>query len=449
MPFTLSPKDPDTIRFIRQSWSQSWPMILIMFFEFLIGITDIFIAGRVGKEVQAAYGFVIQFYFVFIIVVNALTTGTVALVSQLFTGENRDRFASAVSSAISTAAAAGLVFGLTGILFTREIMNLLFIPPDLRATCVELGRIYAAGALFHFVLISTNGILRATRRVKASLLTMAAVAVVNVGLNFLLVFRTPLGFRGIALSTALAVLLGAALNLWRVRDLAGSLKTLSFNPIRSIIRVGWPAGLGQASWQIHSVVLFLILGSLKENRIEVLAAFSAGLRVESAIFLPALAFNMANAVIVGNLLGEGKDHEAFKAGLVTAVLGVIVVTALTILVIVSAPWIMPALSKNGVVVREGIRYLYISMLSEPFMGFWLILGGALMGAGDTKTVMLSVALCAWCLRIPLSYIFVSELGFGPQSVWWTMNLSQLAVAVLVSRRYLSKRWIGLVRQPVR
>jgi hypothetical protein len=39
-------------------------MTLIMFFEFLIGLTDVYIAGKVGKEIQAAYGFVIQLYFI-------------------------------------------------------------------------------------------------------------------------------------------------------------------------------------------------------------------------------------------------------------------------------------------------------------------------------------------------------------------------------------------------
>jgi len=33
-------------------------MTLIMFFEFLIGLTDVSVAGTISKEVQAAYGFV-------------------------------------------------------------------------------------------------------------------------------------------------------------------------------------------------------------------------------------------------------------------------------------------------------------------------------------------------------------------------------------------------------
>jgi len=83
-----------------------------------------------------------------------------------------------------------------------------------------------------------------------------------------------------------------------------------------------------------------------EHNVEILAAFTAGMRIESAIFLPAFAFNMANAVIVGNLLGERKDQEAYRSGLVTAGIGVAVVSALTILVILNARWIAHSLSDN-------------------------------------------------------------------------------------------------------
>ena len=59
-----------------------------------------------------------------------------------------------------------------------------------------------------------------------------------------------------------------------------------------------------------------------ENRVEILAALTAGLRIESAVYLPAFAFNMANAVIVGNLLGEKKRKKPTASGLVTALIGV-------------------------------------------------------------------------------------------------------------------------------
>jgi len=73
----------DIQSFISRSWSVSWPMTLIMFFEFLINLTDVFIAGKISKEVQATYGFVTQIYFIFTVIGNALTVGTVSVISRL------------------------------------------------------------------------------------------------------------------------------------------------------------------------------------------------------------------------------------------------------------------------------------------------------------------------------------------------------------------------------
>ena len=51
----------------------------------------LYIAGKVGKEIRAAYGFVIQICFI-ILIANGLTVGTVSVVSRLFAaGEGSQR----------------------------------------------------------------------------------------------------------------------------------------------------------------------------------------------------------------------------------------------------------------------------------------------------------------------------------------------------------------------
>ena len=106
-------KREDIRKFITEGWSVAWPMTLIMFFEFLIGLTDIYVAGRIGKEVQAAYGFVIQLYFVFIIVGNALSMGAVSVASRIYTSNGRDGLTESVYSTIVTTVGVGAVLGAT------------------------------------------------------------------------------------------------------------------------------------------------------------------------------------------------------------------------------------------------------------------------------------------------------------------------------------------------
>jgi len=219
-------------------------------------------------------------------------------------------------------------------------------------------------------------------------------------------------------------------------------RKFSANIVKKMIHIGWPIGLLQVLWQFASMVLFLILSALPEHRVEILAALTAGLRIESAIYLPVFGFNMANAVIIGNLLGEKRKDDAFKSGIATATLGVGIVTFMVIIVIVNARWIASFLSNNQIVIRESVRYLYISMISEPFMAWGIVLGGGLNGAGDTKSVLIRVAFSLWLVRIPLSYIFVVLFGFGPVAVWWSMNLSQFFQAFLISKRYFKKEWLS-------
>jgi putative MATE family efflux protein len=439
---TGSPAPPSSTReLMRNSWAVAWPMTLIMLFEFAIAFTDVWIAGRIGKEVQAAYGLVTQIYFIFTILGNAFTAGTVALVSRLAADKDSPDYRRALATAIAGTVGAGLALGLAGILLSPFIIRLMDVPAEIKPFASPLVSIFAAGLIFHYVLINTNGLLRASGRVRESLATMALVCLVNIGLNLVLSFRTPLGFRGIALSTAVAVTLGAALNLARFRSSLRVGLKVAGDLLRKMVSIGWPIGLLQVLWQLASMVLFLILSQLPERRVEVLAAFTNGLRIEALIFLPAFAFNMANAVIVGNFLGRKEGDHAYRGGMATAGLGVAVVTVMTGLVLLNARAIAGLVTPNPVVAEETVRYLYIAFLSEPLMAWGVILSGGLSGAGDTRATMLRIAGAVWLVRIPAAWLFGIVLGFGAPAVWWAMNASQLIQAFLITQRYMGRRWM--------
>jgi len=419
-----------------------------MVFEFLIGLTDVYIAGKVSNEIQATYGFVIQLYFILIVIANALTVGTVSLISRLYTSEDKTELAKAVFSSLVTAAGAGMVLAVTGIFFSPEIIRLFNIPEELKRLAIPFIEIYSLGLLFHYLLINGNGILRSCQMVKRSLKTMALVCLLNIAFNFFLVFHTSLNFRGIAAATASSVFIGSMINLAYIRKIVSGEKKFSRNMVMKMVGIGWPIGLLQVLWQLSSMVLFLILSALPENKVEILAALTTGLRIESVIYLPVFGFNMANAVIVGNLLGEKKREDAFQSGFITAAIGVLIVTIMVVAVVLNARWIASFLSKNEIVIRESIKYLYISMISEPFMAWGIILSGGLNGAGDTRSVLIRVALSVWCVRIPLSFVLVVLLGFGPGSVWWSMNISQFVQAFLMSKRYFGREWLSLGKEGI-
>ena len=426
---------------VHESWSISWPMTLIMLCVFFIGLTDVYVAGRLGKEIQASYGVAAQLYFIFTIVASALSIGSVSVISRLFTAGKSNDLNQAIDSSIGIAVIGGVVFSLLGFVFAKTIVNSLNIPQELKVVTVSLVRIFSSGLLFTYLFLNSNAILRASGMVRKSLLTMSVVCVLNVFLNILLGLMSPLKFKGIAAATVISAFVGCLLNLFYIRKLTNVFFKFSLNSLKQIFAIGWPAGLLQVLWQVGYMLLYIILSALPTNKIEILAAFTNGLKIESAIFLPAFAFNMANAVVVGNLLGKKNQRDAFSAGLVTGLVGVTIVIILSALTLLNAKLIANFLSGNDLVVKESIRYIYISMLSEPFMAWGVILAGALNGAGDTKSVMMIVATSMWLVRLPLCYVLGIYFGLGVTAVWWSMNVSILVQMVFISRRYFSRKWL--------
>jgi multidrug resistance protein, MATE family len=426
----------------KESWSVCWPMTVIMFLVSVIGLTDVYVAGRFGKEAQAAYGLSFQLYFIMCIIGTALTVGSVSVVSRLFTSVRKDELREAIDSSMVMSGLSGSVLGIAGLIFSAHFVDILQVPHELKKIAIPVTGIYSIGVFFNYLLMASNGILRACKMIKKSLWTMFAVCAVNILLVFYFALYTPMGMNGIAWATVVSTFVGSILNCAYMRKLMAGPIRVSVATVRKIFTIGWPAGLLQIFWQLGAMAIFLILSALPDNRIEILAAYTNGLRIESAIFLPAFAFNMANAVVVGNLLGKGEDREAFNAGIVTAAMGVVIVTAMTIIVILNAPHIASFLSTNGLVVKESIKYLYIAFISEPFMAWAVILGGGLNGAGDTKSVMVVIAVSIWLVRIPLCYILGIYFGMGAVMVWWSMNISLFIQALLITHTYFSKKWLG-------
>ncbi len=429
--------------FIRESWSVSWPMTLIMLCVFLIGLADVYVAGKLGKEVQASYGIAAQLYFIFSIIASALSIGSVSVASRLFTSGKKEELGLSINSSIILSVIGGVIFSVLGFVFAKSIVYILNVPQQLRTYVEVLTRVFSIGLIFSYFFLNTNAILRACGMVKRSLLTMAVVCVLNIILILMLALKTPLGFKGIATATVIATFFGCLLNIIFLKKLVKFSFTFSFDAVRKIINIGWPAGLLQVLWQLGLMSLYFVLGMLPKNNIEILAAFTNGLKIEGAIFLPAFAFNMANAVVVGNLLGKQDKEGAYSAGLVTAFIGVGIVIVMTILTLVNARMIASFLSNNDIVIKETTRYIYISMISEPFMAWGVILAGALNGAGDTKNVMWAVAFSMWLVRVPLCYLLGIHFGLGVPAVWWSMNISILVQMFLISGRYFSRKWYEL------
>ncbi len=433
-------------------WQLSWPMLLIMLFNFVVGLTDIYVAGLINPKVQAAVGFVNQLYFLLIIIANAISIGTVALVSRNIGSGDLARARINAKQSLIFGSLIALVLTIAGLVFYREIIAAAGFPPEIRTIGETFLWIFAFALGPSYLLIISNAVFRASGEVRKPLLTMFVFSAVNVLGDFALVFGIPpfprLGYPGIALSTAIAATIGMGINFIffsfpRWKALYQRPWSISIASIKTIANLGWPAGLLQIAWNAGSIVLYNILGRLGGASIVALASLTNGLRIEAIIFLPAFALNMAASVLVGQNLGAKNPDRAAAVGWKIAWVGVVLLSAIAICIFIWAEYFASFLTKEPAVLAETTRYLRITMFSEPFMALSLILGGGLQGAGDTRGNMWVIVICMWFIRLPLAYLLALVLGYGAMGVWVAMIFSMMVQGLLMARRFYRGQWKAL------
>jgi len=430
-------------------WRMSWPMLLVMFFNFLVGLTDVYVAGFLGPEIQAIVGFVSQLYFFIIIVANAISIGTVAMLSRAVgAGNFEDALASARQSLLfGILCALMLMFG--SLIFYQQIISLAGFSGNTREIAIVFFMIFALALAPNYIVILSTAIFRAGGEVRLTLLAMSLVSAVNIALNFILVFGLfsfqGLGYKGIALATASAMFSGMIVCVFLFRksrwnNIFSGPWLLSAGLVKKILLLSWPAALVQISWNAGYIALYNILSYLGEGNINAMAALTNGLRIEAIIYLPVFALNMAASVLTGQNLGAGVPERAEKIGWKISLSGVAFVSLLALPIFVWAADISSPVAKDPQVLAETTRYLRITMLSEPFMALSVILGGCLQGVGDTKGVMLVIVSALWVVRLPLAYLLAVVAGYGAPGVWTAMVISMCFQGIVMTIRFRKGRW---------
>lgn len=430
-------------------WYMSWPMLLVMLLNFFVGLTDIFVAGFLGPDIQAIVGFVGELYFFIIIVANAVSIGTVAILSRAV---GAGRFKDALSAArqsLLLGVICSLVLTAAGLLLKDRIISLAGFTGETRQTALNYFEIFVFALAPNYIVILTNAIFRAGGEVKLQLTVMSFISVINVALDFLLVFGLSsfvgIGYRGIAIATAAAMTVGTFVclvlfkkSMWR--EIYSGGWRLSVDLVRQIFSISWPAALIQISWNAGTIFLYNILGNIEEGSITGMAALTNGLRIEAIIYLPVFALHSAASVLTGQNIGAGAPERAEKIGWKISLSGVAFVSFMALPIFIWAGSIASPVARDQHVLAETVRYLRIMMLSEPFMAISVILGGCLMGAGDTKGMMIVIVSALWIIRLPLAYLLAVSAGYGALGVWLAMIVSMFFQGIAMTIRFRGGQW---------
>ncbi len=440
----------------RKIWDLAWPQLLMMFFHFWIGFFDVYVAGRIGEDVQAALGLITQTLLFFLIVAMALSNGAVSTISQSLGAGRPLRAKRYVGLCLLLVLAAGLLLLCAGFFLRGHLLALLQVPARIADITEGYLLIYLLLTPVYYLFIVSNAVFRAQKQVHIPLISMMLVTGLNTWADFGLCFGgyglPRIGYMGLAWATLISVIGGCLFNTV-ILARRGWLRLTHFPPLRWIRkglpylwRVAWPAGMMQVLWHTGYLVLFAITASLPRQEVVALAAFAAGIRMESLLFLPAVAFNMTASILVGHYLGSRDFSGARSIGLRILISGCLFISLLGTVLWLFVPELAQLLSDKTPVRAEIMSYLYFNILAIPFTGTTMILGGVFIGAGATRFNMWAIGGTVWLVRLPLAYLLGHVVLISPTGIWAAMLISQVVQATLMFLLFSYKDWYSFSMQ---
>ena len=187
-------------------------------------------------------------------------------------------------------------------------------------------------------------------------------------------------------------------------------------------------------------MLFSIAASLPVGSVAALAGMTAGMRVESFIFLPALAFNMTASVLVGHLLGAGRKPEAVRVSLRLLGVGC---ASMSVFAVLLWPWtadIAAWLAPEPAVAVQVVSYLRYNLVSIPFTVASMTLGGVMTGAGATLYSFLVYGSATWFVRLPLAWAMGHVVWRDAAGIFLAMFVSQVFQSLVMLWLFHTHDW---------
>ncbi|WP_133969267.1 MATE family efflux transporter [Eubacterium limosum] len=385
------------------------PLMFSNLCQQLYNTVDAVIVGRfVGANALAAVGassLLITFMIYFFI---GLSIGASVLISQFFGSRKYGKVQEAVHTAVALSLVAGLVLTVLGMAFAPAMLRMMNIPEAGLEYAVPYIRIYFLGMVPMTLYNIGSGILRAVGDSKTPLACLVVTVILNIGLDLLFVGPLGMGVAGAALATALAQLAAAALiiiillkadPIYRLRPAKIRFHAQVF---KDIVRIGLPAGLQSVLVCFSNVV---VQSQINTFGLEVMAGFTAYMKIDGFLFMPIDAFCLAISNFVGQNMGAGCWERVVKGKNVCLLLCVGVTIGLGAAIILNARLILGMFTSDETVILNGMRQLYTVV---PLYGIYAadqVLVGVLRGAGATVIPMIITLLCMCGLR--LGWIFTT------------------------------------------
>lgn len=410
------------------------PLALTAVLQQLFNAADIAVVGRfVGEGAMAAVGGSAPVIALVVNLFTGLSMGANVVLAQMIGQGDHEGLGKAVHTSILFALFGGLLFAALCECAAAGILPLLSVPAEVRAMTLTYLRIYFLGLPVIFLYNFEAAVFRSRGDTRTPLLVLTVSGAANVLLNLLFVLGFGMAAGGVAAATVLSNLLSAAALfalLCRSRtELRVVPRELRIEPrlLRSILRIGVPAGLQNMVFALANVCVQSAINSLGTT---IIAASSAAYNLEILSYYFCSSFAHACTTAVGQNYGAGQPERCRRTLRVTLGLDFLFTAASGALLLLFAAPLLSLFNGDSEVVRYGAYRLRMLI---PCYGFSILidcLSGYLRAFGEAAAPALASLVCACGTRIAWVFlVFPRHRSFEHLMLVYPLTLGATALVI--------------------
>ncbi len=424
-------------------------MLVMMLFQTLYFLIDLYWVGRLGTAAVAGVSIAGQLSFVVLALSQMLGVGATTLVSHAAgrrdAAEAGRLFNQALGLSLATALAF-LVVGLAGLpAYTRAMSADAATAAAARAYLVW----FIPAMALQFPLGVMGAALRGIGQFRAPVLVSTVSVTVNMALAPVLIFGwgtgRPLGVAGAAISSLVSIVVAL---VWLSAHFTGPGAWLRFSRAdarprpatwRRLLGIGLPAGFEFAMMALYQAVVYTLarpFGAAEQ------AGFGIGMRVIQATFMPVVALGFAVAPVAGQNVGAGlpgRVRAVFRDAALMAAAAMLVLTAAVHL---WAHGMVQFFTPDPAVVRAGTVYLEIISWNFVASGVVFVSSSLFQALGNTIPSLLASALRMAMVIVP-ALVLARFPDFRMTWIWVLSAATvwvQLGLSLVLLRREFTRRF---------
>ena len=413
----------------------------------LSGLVHAYWLGRVGGLALAAITMGTTLRIALISPMMGLSAGGMAVVARHVGAGEQRRADHAVAQVILLIVAFVVPLAIIGQLMGPTFLRWMGAKGELLESAVDYVRIIFGGLLFMEMLPTMNGVIRAAGHPEYTLrINIVNIAVMVLVASVLVPGLGPfpaLGVRGAGWAAVVGSASGVAAQLvtlasgrsgvrLHLADVRPDLPTMG-----RVLRIAVPTAAQRFSPNLANAVLMKLVSALGD---QVLVAYSLMTRLSGFLQCPSFGLGSAAATMVGQNLGAKQPRRAQRATMLAARAaigcGLVLFSGLNI-------WpasVLGVFERNQAVVAVGLVAARYLLFSGTAMAWSMVMGSALVAAGDAVAAMLVSIGSMWLVQLPLCWALSGPLNMGAQGIWAGLVASYLVGAVVMTLRFRQGRW---------